>query len=184
MSKIIIFLFSIITLLIAEDKMLWDLGVIIKSKDSCGTNELIKPLIANTQIVPSYNSTNQLNIFSISDLSIHSNHIIKLLSLNNEYFKLTEYIKNMDNESDALNDEQRFIYADALYQINNYQDAINHIKQLSNHYPLDEKYFTLALYNQKAGNKHIAKTFLDKLIVECPNSEYFKLAKLQTQKIK
>ncbi len=90
----------------------------------------------------------------------------------------------MYDESEALNDEQRFIYADALYQINNYQDAINHIKQLSNHYPLDEKYFTLALYNQKAGNKYIAKTFLDKLIVECPNSEYFKLAKLQTQKIK
>ena len=68
MNKIIIFLLHIITLLIAEDKMLWDLGVIIKSKDSGGTNELIKPLIANTQIVPSYNSTNQLNILIFSTL--------------------------------------------------------------------------------------------------------------------
>ena len=57
-----------------------------------------------------------LVVYSTAGWHFLFNHIIKLLSLNNEYFKLTDYVNNMD---DDLNDEQRFIYADALYQINN-----------------------------------------------------------------
>ena len=183
MSKIIIFLLSITTLLIAEDKMLWDLGIVIKSKEY-ENNNIIKPLISNTQIMPSYKKIEKTDFLSISELSIKPKHIIKLLSLNNEYFKLIEYVKNMENQSDELNDQHLFIYADALYQINNYNDAIKNINLLSDNYPIDEKYFILALYNKKAGNTEITKDILNKLINEYPKSEYIKLAKLQTQRLK
>ena len=51
-------------------------------------------------------------------------------------------------------------------------------------YPLDEKYFTLALYNKKEGNINAMIGLLEQLIHECPKSDYFKLAQLQIKGFK
>ena len=164
MNKVVIFLFSFITLLFSEDKILWDLGIIIKSNPSISKeNNIIKPLISNTQIAPSYNTN--IDLLSPSNISVESKHIMKILYLSNEYFKLTEYVKiTQETNSDdylVFNDEQLLIYADALSQIGNYNNAINNLNLLSDTFPIDEKYFLLAVYNKKAGNIKKALDFLN-----------------------
>ena len=189
MNNIFIFLFSLITLLYAEDKMLWDLGIIIKAENNTPNtkNDIIKPLISNTQIAPLYKKHDDINPFDIANIKIDPKHLLKLLYLNNQYFELTDYvqkIKNINSKFYSFNDEQILIYADALYQIGNYNEAINNLYLLSESYPIDEKYFILALYNKKAGNINSMVKLLNNLITDYPNSDYIKLAKLQAQQLK
>ena len=189
MNKIFILILSCLTILLSEDKVLWDLGITIKSKDIPevikNTND-IKPLIANTQIEPLYKKELKVDSFKNMNLTIGPKHLVKLLYLNNQYFKLTEYIQNLNSEEAflTLNDEQLLIYADALYQIGDYNHAIKNIDLLSDDYPIDEKYFLLALYNKKSGNINRSIKLLNSLISECPDSEYIRLAKLQTRELK
>ena len=182
-SIFIILLIALMNILFAEDQILWDLGIVIK-KDHTSTSDVIKPLISNTQIKPSYvESMKQLNLFDISSLAIPSNHIINLLYWNKQYLKLTEYVNdNWDIES--ISDVDRIIYSDALYQLGQYNQAIDNLNLLSESYPKDEKYFMLALYNKKVGNKKDMVALLKNIIEEHPDSDYINLAKLQIQGLK
>tara|TARA_Y100000814_G_C12194729_1_gene355923 strand:- start:129 stop:704 length:576 start_codon:yes stop_codon:yes gene_type:complete len=190
MNKNFIFIFSFLAFIFSEDKILWDLGVTIKSKDSNFSfkknTDSIKALISNTQIAPLYKDNFKINLFDdIITSNIESQHIIKLLYLNNKYFQLTEFIESLkeSDQKSILNDEQLLIYSDALSQIGNYNEAILNVNLLSDNYPHDEKYFLLALYNKKLGNINKTITLLNSLISEYPNSEYIKLAKLQTREL-
>ena len=190
MNKNFIFIFSFLAFIFSEDKILWDLGVTIKSKDSNFSfkknTDSIKALISNTQIAPLYKDNFKIDLFDdIITSNIESQHIIKLLYLNNKYFQLTEFIESLkeSDQKSILNDEQLLIYSDALSQIGNYNEAILNVNLLSDNYPHDEKYFLLALYNKKLGNINKTITLLNSLISEYPNSEYIKLAKLQTREL-
>jgi len=183
MNNILIFIFSLTTILFGKDKILWDLGIIIQSQHNQASNNVIKPLISNTQIAPSYkNNAHDINPFDIMDIKMNPSHIIRLLYWNNQYLKLTQYIQKLQTNEDSmytLQDEQLLIYADALYQIGDYEGGIHNLNLLSENYPSDEKYFALALYNKKAGNIKKMTSLLKNLIIECPDSDYIKLAKLQ-----
>jgi len=183
MSNILIFIFSFTTILFAKDKILWDLGIIIQSQNNRSSNNVIKPLVSNTQIAPSYkNNISDINSFDIIDIKMNPAHIMRLLYWNNQYLRLTKYIKKLQTNKEStyvLGDEQLLIYADALYRIGDYEDAINNLNLLSKDYPSDEKYFTLALYNKKAGDIQKMTNLLNNLITEYPDSDYIKLAKLQ-----
>ena len=182
-SIFIILLIALMNILFAEDQILWDLGIVIK-KDHANTSDVIKPLISNTQIKPSYvESMKQLNLFDISSLAIPSNHIINLLYWNKQYLKLTEYV-NDTWDIESISDVDRIIYADALYQLGQYNQAIDNLNLLSESYPKDEKYFMLALYNKKVGNKKDMVALLKNIIEEHPDSDYINLAKLQIQGLK
>jgi len=189
MNRNFIFIFSFLAFIFSEDKILWDLGIVIKSKEAHSLVEnnidSIKPLISNTQIEPSYKDDMKIDLLDEMTLNIESQHIIKILYLNNKYFRLTKFIKTLkkSDQSTILNDEQLLIYSDALSQIGNYNEAILNVNSLSDNYPNDEKYFLLALYNKKLGNINKTITFLNSLIAEYPNSEYIKLAKLQTREL-
>ena len=173
-----ILLIALMNILFAEDQILWDLGVIIK-KDDTNTNDIIKPLISNTKIKPSYvESMQQLNLFDISNITIPSNHIINLLYWNKQYLKLTEYI-NDNWDMQLISDLDRIIYSDALYQLGQYDQAIDNLKLLSESYPEDEKYFMLALYNKKAGNEQNMVALLKNIIDKHPDCDYMNLAQLQ-----
>ena len=185
-NKIILIVLSLTTLLFSDDKLFWDLGVVIKSNNNKivkNNNSLIKPLTANTQLVPSYKKTENMDFSNISILPLDKKHLIKLLYLINEYFSLTKYIQELEKNNVDLSNEQIIIYSDALYRIGNYEQAINIINLLSDDYPGDEKYFKLAIYNKKNGDLTSMVKLLNDLILEYPNSEYIKLAKLQTQRI-
>ena len=187
MNKIIIIILLIIlsSFILAKDKVLWDLGMIIKSdKNQSTKNSTIKPLISNTHIMSSYKNSDNINTAYSPIGSIEFKHIIKLLYIKNQYFELTQYIKNLRKTNNTLNDEQILIYSDALYRLGNYSQAIVAINLLSEDYPLDEKYFTLALYNKKLGNIKNALDLLNNLISKYPNSEYIKLSKLQSKILK
>ena len=96
MNNIFILIFSLLTLLNAEDKFLFDLGITIKSKEINKNTEFIKPLISNTKISPVYNN-NQINLVDKNNWAMEPKHIIKILYLNNQYFELTKYIQNLKN---------------------------------------------------------------------------------------
>ena len=93
-------------------------------------------------------------------------------------------ISKLSENGDVLNDNKIIVYSDALYRLGNYNEAIKNLAYLSEIYPADGKYFLLALYNKKLGNINGAVTFLDNLISDYPNSEYYKLAKLQMRILK
>ena len=181
MNNIIIFIIIISNIVWSEDKILWDLGVVIKNNQQ-NQDSMIKPLLSNTQIKPSYNQSMQsLDLIDISTLSIPSHHIINLLSLHQQYIKLTEYVQQNIKKDEGLSDIERLIYADALYQLGYYKQGIENLNLLSNTYPIDEKYFILALYNKKAGNITDMVNLLNNIINEYPNSDYYKLALLQVR---
>ena len=184
MNNLLMLFITCSTVLFSQDIILWDLGVIIKK--SPNENESIKPLISDTQIKPFYKSNivNNINAIDLSDFKISPKHIINILYWNNQYVKLIEYIKNNIQNIGSLNDSQRLIYADAFYQVGNYSEAINNINLLSEKHPVDEKYFTLALYNKKEGNINAMIGLLEQLIHECPKSDYLKLAQLQIKGFK
>ena len=170
-------------ILLSEDKILWDLGVVIKNNQQ-NQHSMIKPLLSNTQIKPSYGqSMKTLDFLDISTLAIPQNHIINLLSLNKQYAKLTNYIQNIITDG-KLTDVERLIYADALYQLGDYNKGIENLNLLSVTYPIDEKYFILALYNKKAGNIKDMVNLLNHIINEYPDSDYYKLAQLQIRGLK
>ena len=166
----------------SENQNLWDLGIIIEPNNNYLDNEknIIKPLISNTKIKPQYKTSLDPNLLDEYDAKINPKHKIKLLYWNNEYFRLTQYIKQNQTSMGVMADEQLLIYADALYQLGKYNHAIETLNLLSNKYPVDEKYFLLAQYNKKAGNKEYMLNLLNNLLSEYPDSEYAKLAKLQT----
>ena len=181
MNKVF-YMLIISSFIFSEEKMFWDLGVIVETKSEIKQSEIIKPLVSNTKITPKYNSMNNFNILNFNSNSINQKHIIKLLYFSERYFELTEFIKQL--KTTKLTDDEIFIYSDALYRLGKYKKAIKNLNLLSSKYPGDEKYFLLALYNKKSGNKNEAKRLLNKLILNYPNSEYFKLAKLQTRILK
>jgi len=183
MIKILI-LFSILSFLFSQEKILWDLGVIIKPKNNSEETNIIKPLISDTQITPQYKNMDKMSPFELTNTSLPSDHIIKLLYISERYVELTKYISKLSENGDVLNDNKIIVYSDALYRLGNYNEAIKNLAYLSEIYPADGKYFLLALYNKKLGNINGAVTFLDNLISDYPNSEYYKLAKLQTRILK
>ena len=67
MNKILL-LISCLSFLFSEQKILWDLGVTIKNEKN--ENAILKPLISNTQIAPTY--TTAINNKQLLDLSITS----------------------------------------------------------------------------------------------------------------
>ena len=184
MNNIIIFIIIISNIVWSEDKILWDLGVVIKNNQQ-NQASMIKPLLSNTQIKPSYSRSIQtVDLIDISTLSIPSHHIINLLSLNKQYVKLTEYVQEHIKKDENLTDVERVVYADALYQLGDYNQGIENLNLLSNIYPIDEKYFILALYNKKAGNITNMVNLLNNIINEYPDSDYYKLAQLQIRGLK
>ena len=173
------------TFLISKDKIFWDLGVTIHSEKNMQGEKIVKPLIANTQIAPQYKTLDNMSKLSLMTSGLSPNHIIKLLYVSERYAELVEYVKNLPmQKTPLLDDNQTMIYADALYRLGEYEQAINSLNAMSELYPIDEKYFLLALYNKKLGNIDSMSTYLNNLISNYPNSEYFKLAKLQTQILK
>tara|TARA_Y100000996_G_C22522355_1_gene642988 strand:+ start:113 stop:667 length:555 start_codon:yes stop_codon:yes gene_type:complete len=184
MNNILIFIIIISNIVFSEDKILWDLGVIIKNNQQ-NQHSMIKPLLSNTQIKPSYGqSMKNLDLLDISTLSIPQNHIINLLSLNQQYAKLAKYIQQDVIKDEELTDVERLIYADALYQLGDYNKGIENLNLLSPTYPIDEKYFILALYNNKAGNIKQMVNLLNDIINKYPDSDYYKLAQLQIRGLK
>ena len=160
------------------NKVLWDLGVSIKSN-----NKIIKPLISNTQIIPEYNKNTDMHNLDIMKNQLSHDHIIKILYVSDRYAELVQYFDNQISSEDQLDDKYTIIYSDALYRLGKYNDAINSLNDISPDYPKDEKYFLFALYNKKIGNTEVTKIYLNKLISNYPNSEYYKLAKLQYKTI-
>ena len=110
--------------------------------------------------------------------------IIKILYVSERYVELAEYFHNIYGEEKSFTDIDRMIYSDVLYRLGKYKEAINSLEFISEDYPIDEKYFLLALYNKKTGNIHATNIYLDNLISDCPDSEYYKLAKLQYKSFK
>ena len=114
--------------------------------------------------------------------TLYSDGSVKDLPLyfSDRYAELVQYFDTVFSQQvQVLEDQYTIIYSDALYRLGKYDAAINSINQVSSKYPKDEKYFMLALYNKKIGNMNQVTTYLNNLIAECPNSEYYKLAKLQ-----
>jgi len=180
MNRIII-LFSILftSLIFNQDKIFWDLGVIVKPKVQLNQNS-IKPLIANTQIAPTY-KINDFNLFDLTKTNLYPKQIIKLLYVKERYAELVEYVDNINTKSEEnqLKDSEIFIYSDALYRLGKYNKALSNLNTLSTNYPLDQKYFVEALYNKKLGNIKQMNILLNKIMSVYPDSEYMKLAKLQ-----
>ena len=171
-------LLMVFSTIIPNDIILWDLGVSIKSNNHDNKNT-IKPLISDTQIIPEYNKTDDILNFNIIKSNLSSNHIIKILYCTDRYAELAKYLDNIYGENKSLGDDHVVILSDALYRLGKYEEAINIMNIVSDIYPVDEKYFLLALYNKKSGNNAQASKYLNNLIVEHPDSEYYKLAKLQ-----
>ena len=65
--------------------------------------------------------------------------IILLISYigDKQYLKLTEYV-NDTWDIESISDIDRIIYADALYQLGQYNQAIDNLNLLSESYPKDE----------------------------------------------
>tara|TARA_Y100001970_G_C14187481_1_gene833416 strand:- start:385 stop:930 length:546 start_codon:yes stop_codon:yes gene_type:complete len=181
MNKILI-LFSILSCIYSEQKILWDLGIIINPENENNRSNMIKPLISDTKILPQYKKENKSFISDITKSNIPYNHIVKLLYLSDRYVELVAYIEAHPESS--YSDETLYIYSDALYRLGHYNKAITIIESITNNYPNDTKKFLLALYNKKLGNKQAEQEILKKLISEHPNSEYVKLAKLQLGNLK
>ena len=178
MSKLLIAI-SMITILIPNNTILWDLGVSIKSSDN-SENNIIKPLISDTQIIPEYSKNTTIHKFDILSSNLSHDYIIKILYFSDRYAELVQYFDTVFSQQvQVFEDQYTIIYSDALYRLGKYDAAINSINQVSSEYPKDEKYFMLALYNKKIGNMNQVTTYLNNLIAECPDSEYYKLAKLQ-----
>ena len=115
---------------------------------------------------------------------LEKDDIIKILYVSERYVELVEYFHNIYGEEKSFTDIDRMIYSDVLYRLGKYKEAINSLEFISEDYPIDEKYFLLALYNKKTGNIHAANVYLDNLISDYPGSEYYKLAKLQYKSFK
>ena len=178
MSKLLIAI-SMITILIPNNTILWDLGVSIKSSDN-SENNIIKPLISDTQIIPEYSKNTTIHKFDILSSNLSHDYIIKILYFSDRYAELVEYFDTIfSKQKKVIEDKYTIIYSDALYRLGKYDDAINSIHEISLNYPEDEKYFILALYNKKIGNTKQAAAYLNNLISKYPDSEYYKLAKLQ-----
>ena len=116
---------------------------------------IIKPLISNTQITPQYKSFNKIFELNLAATKLPPSHIIKLLYVSDRYVELIEYVDAIcsNKEKINLNDNQIIIYSDAFYRLGKYNEAINSLNTISENYPIDEKYFLLALYNKKLGRK-------------------------------
>ena len=167
---------SFFSVLFSQEKIFWDLGVVIKDSKKQQTQNIIKPLISNTQISPVYKNHEDSNLFDLTTSNLSSNHIVKLLYISERYFELAKYVENLDLTGNSLNDDEILIYSDSLYRLGNYDKAIMWLNQLSEDYPNDEKYFVLALCNKKLGKLDDMTILLEKLISNYPNSEYIKLA--------
>tara|TARA_B110000116_G_C16702880_1_gene520702 strand:- start:148 stop:684 length:537 start_codon:yes stop_codon:yes gene_type:complete len=178
MNKYLILLFMLTTIF-SKDIILWDLGVSILSDQENIT--VIKPLISDTQIIPEYNKNINIPKFNILTSNLSENHIIKVLYCSDRYAELVQYL---NDKNETLDDQHLLVYADASYRLGNYEEAVNTLSIISDDYPLDEKYFLFALYNKKSGNIKIATKYLNDLITEYPNSEYYRLAKLQVRTLK
>ena len=172
-------LYSIIclTFIFGQTKILWDLGVTITNQQDM-QDGIVKPLIADTQIEPTYKNIYNKNLIDFQNSTIPPKHTIKILYISERYFELSNYIKSINNQH-LLSDDEIIIYSDSLYRLGLYDDAIICLNNLSSNYPDDEKYFTLALYNKKQGNVENMMELLNQLIQNYPNSDYIKLAELQ-----
>ena len=182
MNKLLVLLI-ILTFTFAEDVILWDLGVRIQSNPIHKSN-VIKPLISDTQIMPKYRESTNIKEFNLLNSNLSQNYIIKILYVSERYVELAEYFHHIYKEEKTFNDIDRIIYSDVLYRLGKYEKAINSLEFISEEHPIDEKYFLLSLYNKKLGNIEASSVYLDNLISNYPESEYYKLAKLQFKSFK
>ena len=70
---------SFLSVLFSREKIFWDLGVVIKDSKKQQTQNIINPLISNTQISPVYKNPKDSNLFDLTTSNLSLSHIIKLL---------------------------------------------------------------------------------------------------------
>ena len=115
MNKLLISLI-ILTFTFADEVILWDLGVRIKSNTTYNKN-MIKPLIADTQIMPIYRESAYIKEFDLLSSDLPKNYIIKILYISERYVELADYFDHVYKEEKTLNDVDRIVYSDVLYRL-------------------------------------------------------------------
>ena len=165
------------TIVFAQNKIFWDLGISIEPKQS---PVAMKPLISDTKIIPKYKEYNNHEFIIYLEDNFSQKQIIALLYAKERYAELIKYTKRLEQSNIVLTNDESYIVEDALYRLGKYSDAIIKLSTLMTVHSSDEQYFLAALCNKKIGNIIEMKKMLTNLINECPNSEYIKLAKIQT----
>ena len=124
MNKLLIPLI-VLTFLFSKEKIFWDLGVIINSKHNIQEENIVKPLIANTQIAPQYKTLDNISKLNLMTSGLSPNYIIKLLYISERYAELVEYVKNLPMQKDPLNDNQTMTSLTVLPASDRYENSRN-----------------------------------------------------------
>ena len=196
-----LFLIFSISLILGNDTILWDMGMIIKEEKKIDNKPIIKqktddiihkdalrtsPFIAPTKQSVINNKTIINNIFEPIINSENKNRILKKLIsnyLNQNYKNIIHMIDNSDLNQLNINEQNNFKYflADAFLNVGNYKSAQKIIIETLNQYPEDRFYILNGMAFENLGNYKKAKEQYKKILTDYRRSEYYLTAKIKCQ---
>tara|TARA_B100000945_G_C20419316_1_gene616916 strand:+ start:677 stop:1291 length:615 start_codon:yes stop_codon:yes gene_type:complete len=191
-------LISMISIVLCNDHVLWDMGMVIKNEQSSSkklidqkTNNIQKEaLISPTFIEPTKHSisTNfiKVNIFEPIVNSTNKERIIKKLNenyLNENYLNIIKMIDKSDITNLNINEQNnlKYLLADAYFKVGNYNNSIKIITDVLKQYPEDRFYILHGMILEYKGERKNAKKQYNKIITDYKKSEYYLTAKIKYQ---
>lgn len=197
-----ILLLSLVGFCLADDEVLWDMGMVIKEKEKISQsgstlNEnntrmnavRTNPYIPPVRVSQRYSHIKKFNYdFKHIDMISAENKKQIFLDianciLNKNYLAVIKMLDGTDFSRLSFNDRSDFEYrlADAFFKTGKLAKALDITKVAMNKFKEDRFYMLLAMVYEAQGNKEKARGIYQQIIRDYPNGNYFLTAKIKSR---